>query len=126
MSQLWVDEEKVPNLETALENVEKELSKQLTNIQKAFAEIDAGQATKNVNFVGKRLTLNLIDHETNNTIDLPEVEFLSAPYLNDFRYIEYADWRKQLKQTANYHEVKLEESSKIVQFLAMKFCPQVK
>lgn len=126
MSQLWVDEEKVPNLETALENVEKELSKQLTNIQKAFAEIDARQATKNVNFVGKRLTLNLIDHETNNTIDLPEVEFLSAPYLNDFRYIEYADWRKQLKQTANYHEVKLEESSKIVQFLAMKFCPQVK
>lgn len=126
MSQLWVDEEKVPNLETALENVEKELSKQLANIQKAFAEIDARQATKNVNFVGKRLTLNLIDHETNNTIDLPEVEFLSAPYLNDFRYIEYTDWRKQLKQTTNYHEVKLEESSKIVQFLAMKFCPQVK
>ena len=62
MSQLWVDEEKVPNLEVALENVEKELSKQLTNIQKAFAEIDARQAAKNINFVGKRLTLHLIDN----------------------------------------------------------------
>lgn len=126
MSQLWVDEEKVPNLEVALENVEKELSKQLTNIQKAFAEIDARQAAKNINFVGKRLTLNLIDSEQNHSIDLPEVEFLSAPYLNDFRYVEYADWRQQLKNTTNYHEVKLEESSKLVQFLAMKFCPQVK
>lgn len=51
---------------------------------------------------------------------------MSLPYLNDFRYVEYGDWQIKLKQVANYHEIKLQEASKIVQFLTMKFCPQVK
>ena len=68
MSKLWSDEVKTPSLEAALDNVEKQLSKKLSNIQKSFSDLDTRQKEKKINFIGKRLTLNLIGEETNSEV----------------------------------------------------------